>query len=137
QKTGGSRHDPERIRYGCFLPDLTGLASAPSAPSPGADIGRNIGKCESGSPDIRQGARRSAGASPAFQRLRKLRHAGGAPALPEHEGPAPWSETGPSIVVCGRWTAHALFRREPPKKPRSSSAIGDNETLDHLLSNMC
>src|SRR5271155_2971919 len=57
--------------------------------------------------------------------------------LRNDEGPAPWSETGPSIVVCGYWTAHALFRREPPKKPRSSPAIGDNETLDHLLSNLC
>src|SRR3546814_21015481 len=28
---GGSRNDPERNRYGCFLPDLTGLATTPSA----------------------------------------------------------------------------------------------------------
>src|ERR1700678_2224647 len=44
---GGSRHDPGRIRYGCFLPDLTGLARAPSAPSPEADIGRIWPECES------------------------------------------------------------------------------------------
>ena len=28
------RHDPKRIRYGCFLPDLTGLATAPPMPAP-------------------------------------------------------------------------------------------------------
>ena len=28
------RHDPKRIRYGCFLPDLTGLATAPPTPAP-------------------------------------------------------------------------------------------------------
>ena len=27
---GRLNNDPERIRYGCFLPDLTGLASGPS-----------------------------------------------------------------------------------------------------------
>jgi len=27
-----ARHDPDRIRYGCFLPNLTGLATGPSAP---------------------------------------------------------------------------------------------------------
>ena len=27
-------HDPKRIRYGCFLPDLTGLATAPPTPAP-------------------------------------------------------------------------------------------------------
>src|SRR5690606_36953486 len=32
--SGGSRNDPERNRYGCFLPDLTGLATAPSARLP-------------------------------------------------------------------------------------------------------
>ena len=26
----GTGNDPDRIRYGCFLPDLTGLASVPS-----------------------------------------------------------------------------------------------------------
>jgi len=26
----GTDNDPDRIRYGCFLPDLTGLASVPS-----------------------------------------------------------------------------------------------------------
>src|SRR3546814_16739373 len=31
---GGSRNDPERNRYGCFLPDLTGLATTPSARLP-------------------------------------------------------------------------------------------------------
>jgi hypothetical protein len=29
-----NRHDPKRIRYGCFLPDLTGLATAPPTPAP-------------------------------------------------------------------------------------------------------
>src|SRR5207253_1411242 len=34
---GGSRNDPTRkTRYGCFLPDLTGFARAPSARLPGA-----------------------------------------------------------------------------------------------------
>src|SRR4051812_39445890 len=33
-KAGGSRNDPGRNRYGCFLPDLTGLATAPSARLP-------------------------------------------------------------------------------------------------------
>ena len=33
---GGSRHDPDRIRYGCFLPNLTGLATGPSTPTSGA-----------------------------------------------------------------------------------------------------
>ena len=28
-----ARHDPKRIRYGCFLPDLTGLATVSSAPN--------------------------------------------------------------------------------------------------------
>src|SRR5262245_13859366 len=28
------RHDPKLIRYGCFLPDLTGLATAPPTPAP-------------------------------------------------------------------------------------------------------
>ena len=32
---GGSRNDPGPNRYGCFLPDLTGLATAPSARLPG------------------------------------------------------------------------------------------------------
>jgi hypothetical protein len=27
----GTGNNPDRIRYGCFLPDLTGFASAPSA----------------------------------------------------------------------------------------------------------
>ena len=27
-----ARYDPDRIRYGCFLPNLTGLATGPSAP---------------------------------------------------------------------------------------------------------
>jgi hypothetical protein len=54
-RAGGSRHDPERIRYGCFLPDLTGLASASSAPSPEADIGRIWPECESGAPAVDRG----------------------------------------------------------------------------------
>src|SRR5688572_14550650 len=29
----GDQHDPKRIRYGCFLPDLTGLATVPPAPA--------------------------------------------------------------------------------------------------------
>ena len=28
-----ARHDPKRIRYGCFLPDLTGLATVSPAPN--------------------------------------------------------------------------------------------------------
>src|SRR3546814_9274695 len=31
---GGSRNDPRRIRCGCFLPDLTGLAKTTSARLP-------------------------------------------------------------------------------------------------------
>jgi len=30
-KVGGWTRDPDQSRYGCFLPDLTGLASNPSA----------------------------------------------------------------------------------------------------------
>jgi hypothetical protein len=79
KKTGGSRHDPERIRYGCFLPDLTGLASASSAPSPEADIGRISGKCESGPTG-------TAGVPPAFfdqpHDEAQALVAGGTPAVP-------------------------------------------------------
>ena len=33
-RRGGSRNDPQRVRYGCFLPDLTGLANVTSARLP-------------------------------------------------------------------------------------------------------
>src|SRR3546814_17300244 len=41
---GGSRNDPERNRYGCFLPDLTGLATTPSARLPRRLWGRSDAK---------------------------------------------------------------------------------------------
>ena len=37
---GGSRNDPIRNRCGCFLPDLTGLATAPSARLPGPPMAK-------------------------------------------------------------------------------------------------
>ena len=48
QGTGGGR-DPGRTRYGCFLPDLTGLARDPSAadlPLPLWAAGRRMASCE-------------------------------------------------------------------------------------------
>jgi len=38
--TGGSRNDPTRNRCGCFLPDLTRLATTPSARLPGGHMGK-------------------------------------------------------------------------------------------------
>src|SRR5258707_15569842 len=37
------RHDPKRIRYGCFLPDLTGLATASPTPAPRRGYIRSLG----------------------------------------------------------------------------------------------
>src|SRR5882757_8175031 len=45
------RHDPKRIRYGCFLPDLTGLATAPPTPAPRGGYIRSRGRSHKGNPD--------------------------------------------------------------------------------------
>src|SRR3954453_15737567 len=42
------RHDPKRIRYGCFLPDLTGLATAPPTPAPRGGYIRSRGRWHKG-----------------------------------------------------------------------------------------
>ena len=42
---GGSRNDPQRIRCGCFLPDLTGLAKTASARLPDAHMAIWPGFC--------------------------------------------------------------------------------------------
>src|SRR5882724_10510232 len=42
------RHDPKRIRYGCFLPDLTGLATAPPTPAPRGGYIRSPGRRHKG-----------------------------------------------------------------------------------------
>jgi len=101
-REGGKRLDPKRIRYGCFLPDLTGLARASSAPSPG-------------------GRYRPRGA-----RMRVSRN---------DEGPLPQRETALplSAAVLDRLDG---INRKPLERPRSSSTDDDNETLDHLLSNL-
>src|SRR3546814_16268802 len=58
---GGSRNDPERNRYGCFLPDLTGLATTTSARLPWRIWGSSGAK--STTLHIVPAARHSAGAA--------------------------------------------------------------------------